>query len=277
MTSMELKNNTYHGADGKESLIDLEIPKAFNGQIIIFIHGFMGFKDWGAWHLVQHFFTKMGYGFCKFNTTHNGGTIKNGIDFPDPKSFGQNTYSKEIADIKAVVNWIDHRVDSWSGHLIGHSKGGAIALISGQYIPCIRSISTWASIASIEERFPKGSALEEWKSTGFRTIKNGRTLQDLPQSIELWEDFQRHKSNYDLKQICEECQKPLFIGHGKNDTSVGLDSGERLSKWSNTKLNIIENADHVFQSKHPWIEETLPNALKALCERTEKFISNAII
>ena len=91
---MELKNNTYHGADGKESLIDLEIPKAFNGQIIIFIHGFMGFKDWGAWHLVQHFFTKMGYGFCKFNTTHNGGTIKNGIDFPDPKSFGQNTCSK---------------------------------------------------------------------------------------------------------------------------------------------------------------------------------------
>tara|TARA_A200000113_G_scaffold219769_1_gene228939 strand:- start:445 stop:1278 length:834 start_codon:yes stop_codon:yes gene_type:complete len=277
MTSMELKNNTYHGADGKESLIDLEIPKAFNGQIIIFIHGFMGFKDWGAWHLVQHFFTKMGYGFCKFNTTHNGGTIKNGIDFPDPKSFGQNTYSKEIADLKAVVNWIDHRVDSWNGHLIGHSKGGAIALISGQYIPCIRSISTWASIASIEERFPKGSALEEWKSTGFRKIKNGRTLQDLPQSIELWEDFQRHKSNYDLKQICEECQKPLFISHGKNDTSVGLDSGERLSKWSNTKLNIIENADHVFQSKHPWIEETLPNALKALCEQTEKFISNAII
>ena len=85
------------------------------------------------------------------------------------------------------------------------------------------------------------------------------------------------KSNYDLKQICKACQKPLFIGHGKNDTSVSLDNGERLSKWSNTKLNIIENADHVFQSKHPWIEGTLPHPLKALCERTEKFISTTVI
>ena len=274
MTSMKLRNNIYFGAEGKESLIDLEIPQGFNGHIIIFIHGFMGFKDWGAWYLVQKFFTDKGYGFCKFNTTHNGGTIKDGIDFPDPTSFSRNTYSREIADVNAVVKWIDQKVNVWSGHFIGHSKGGAVALISGQHIPVIRSISTWASIASIEERFPIGSALEEWKSIGFRTIKNGRTLQELPQNIELWEDFQENKSIYDLKKICEQCQKPLFIGHGKNDTSVSLDNGERLSRWSNTKLNIIENADHVFKSRHPWVEETLPNELNSLCERTEKFISN---
>jgi len=67
---MKYKNSIYIGAKEKESLIDLEIPKQFNGQIIIFIHGFMGFKDWGAWNLVQQFFTVKGYGFCKFNTSH---------------------------------------------------------------------------------------------------------------------------------------------------------------------------------------------------------------
>ena len=273
MTSIKVSNNIYYGAEGKESLIDLEIPQDFNGQIIIFVHGFMGFKDWGAWYLVQKFFTDKRYGFCKFNTTHNGGTIKDGIDFSDPSSFSRNTYSKEIADVNAVVKWIDQKVDIWSGHFIGHSKGGAVALISGQHIPVIRSISTWASIASIEERFPIGRALEEWKSNGFRTIKNGRTLQDLPQAIGLWEDFQKYKSNYDLKKICEACQKPIFIAHGEKDTSVSIDDGIKLSKWSNTTLNIIQNADHVFQSKQPWHLPKMPANLNELCRLTEIFIS----
>ncbi len=274
---MEHKNNTYNGALGKESLIDLETPKDFNGHIVIFIHGFMGFKDWGPWHLVQKFFTDKGYGFCKFNTSHNGGTISNGIDFPDSEAFGRNTYSKEIADVQAVTKWIDHKIDAWNGHIIGHSKGGAIALIAGQSIQKVLSISTWASIASIEERFPIDSKLQEWKSSGIRTIKNGRTLQNLPQEIGLWKDFQQNRLKYNLKIICEECEKPLFIGHGENDTSVELDNGKRLAQWSNTALNIISNADHVFHSKHPWTPQTLPQALKELCTRTEMFISSSLI
>ncbi len=89
-----IKNKSYSGSNNRESLIDFEIPENFNNQIIVFVHGFMGFKDWGAWNLVQDFFTKQGFGFCKFNLSHNGGTIENGIDFPDEEAFGLNTYSK---------------------------------------------------------------------------------------------------------------------------------------------------------------------------------------
>ena len=129
---MNIKNASYSGAKGRTSLIDLEIPEEFNGEIIIFIHGFMGFKDWGAWNLVQQFFVQQNYGFCKFNTSHNGGTADNGIDFPDPESFGNNTYSKEIEDLQLVVQWLNDKVENWNGHVIGHSKGGAIALIGGK-------------------------------------------------------------------------------------------------------------------------------------------------
>ena len=45
---MVLSNQIYKGAGGKESLIDLEIPESFNGEIVIFIHGFMGFKKLGG-------------------------------------------------------------------------------------------------------------------------------------------------------------------------------------------------------------------------------------
>ena len=57
----------------------------------------------------------------------------------------------------------------------------------------INSMITWASIASIGERFPKGQLLEEWKTNGVRFVKNGRTHQELPQKIELFSGFSRSR------------------------------------------------------------------------------------
>lgn len=269
---MNLKNEIYTGAHGRNSLVDLEIPENFKGDIILFVHGFMGFKDWGAWHLVMNYFLQQGYGFCKFNTTHNGGTIQNGIDFPDPEAFGNNTYSKELEDVKSVVEWIDTKVNDWNGHLIGHSKGGAIVLIAGEQIEQIKSISTWAAIASIGERFPKENILDEWKEKGVRYIKNGRTLQQLPQKYSLYTDYMDNEKTFNLKRICETIKKPIFIAHGEKDSSVHIDNGMRLAKWSKTELCTIDATDHVFDSRHPWIAKEMPSPLLQLCEKTERFL-----
>ena len=69
---MNLRNEIYLGSNQRKSLFDLEIPENWNQEMIIFVHGFMGFKDWGAWDLVQHFFVSKGYGFAKFNLSHMG-------------------------------------------------------------------------------------------------------------------------------------------------------------------------------------------------------------
>ncbi len=41
-------------------------------EVILFIHGFKGFKDWGAHNLVAEFFASRGYRFLKFNLSHSG-------------------------------------------------------------------------------------------------------------------------------------------------------------------------------------------------------------
>ncbi len=269
---MKIQNDIYTGAQGRKSLIDLEIPDNFNVKIILFIHGFMGFKDWGAWHLVMDYFVQKGYGFCKFNISHGGGTSKNGIDFPDPDSFGDNTFSHELEDLKKVVLWIDQKVSHWKGHLIGHSKGGAIALIAGEQIERIRSISTWAAIASIGERFPTGEELENWKSTGVKYVKNGRTMQELPQKYTLYTDYMTNENVFDLERICRAIDKPIFVAHGEEDTSVDINNGRRLAKWSKTNLCVIRHTDHVFDSRHPWTKTEPPTPLLQLCMKTEKFL-----
>ena len=50
---MNLKNQIYTGANGRKSLLDIVVPVNFNGRLILFIHGYMGYKDWGCWNLVE--------------------------------------------------------------------------------------------------------------------------------------------------------------------------------------------------------------------------------
>lgn len=268
----KLVNSTYIGSAGRHSLIDLELPEKFNGELIFFVHGFMGFKDWGAWHLVQQFFTEKNYGFCKFNLSHNGGTIENGIDFPDEEAFGKNCYSFEVADIESVLNFLLSEVPNLKSiRLIGHSRGGGAVILAGQkYADSfpISSVHTWAAISDIGMRFPSGPELEGWKNTGVRHVKNGRTHQDLPQFISLYEDFKRNESELNIQQAIESLNIPITIHHGDQDTSVPISEGESLASWAHVSLQIIPNADHVFGASHPWTHSKLPKELAILCEQT---------
>jgi pimeloyl-ACP methyl ester carboxylesterase len=264
-----IKNKFYKGSNNRESLIDFEIPENFKGEIIVFVHGFMGFKDWGAWNLVQGFFTKNGFGFCKFNLSHNGGTIENGIDFPDEESFGRNTYSKELNDVFCVLNWIESQSISYNKlHIIGHSRGGGIALIAASIDERISSVTSWAGISDIKSRFPAGKELEDWKSSGVRYVQNGRTKQNLPQYFSLYEDFRENQEKLSIEKACENLKIPACVIHGTDDTSVFPSEGELNAKRLNIQLHLIENADHVFGARHPWKLDQLPTQLEKVCDKT---------
>jgi pimeloyl-ACP methyl ester carboxylesterase len=270
-----IKNKSYLGSNNRESLIDFEIPENFNEEIIVFVHGFMGFKDWGAWNLVQDFFTKNGYGFCKFNLSHNGGTIENGIDFPDEEAFGLNTYSKELNDVISVIDWIQNQMVSYKKiHLIGHSRGGGIALLAANMDNRISSVTSWAGISDIGSRFPSGKELEEWGLSGVRYIQNGRTKQNLPQYFSLFEDFSENQEKLSIEKACENLKIPACVIHGRNDTSVSTSEGVLNARRLNVPIHIIENTDHVFGASHPWELDQLPTELEKVCAKTIEHFNN---
>ncbi len=270
---VDILNGSYVGSDNRESLYDLSIPMQFNGQLIIFIHGFMGFKDWGAWHLVQEYFTEKGFAFCKFNLSHNGGTVQNGVDFPDEESFARNTYSFEVNDIKCISKQIIPYFEKTPEiHLIGHSRGGGTALLAAKEIGS-KTLSLWASISSIASRFPTNEALNKWEEDGIRYVENSRTKQALPQYFSLFQDFQENHKRLDIEIAARSLECAVSVFHGKQDKSVDLSEGELLAKWLNVDLFILENADHVFGAKHPWKEKQLPIALKKLCAETCLFLT----
>ena len=269
-------NGTYIGSKNRKSLVDLSIPKKNNGKLIVFIHGYMGYKDWGCWNLVENYFNTLGYSFCKFNMSHNGGTKENGIDFPDTKAFEKNCYSYEIADLESVFHWIDQQEKTFKSiHLMGHSRGGAIALLTAN-IDRVDSIITCASICDIESRFPNGNKLEEWKINKIRFIKNGRTKQKLGHAFTQYEDFVLNKEKLNIKNACEKIKKPVLVFHGEEDKSVNIKEGKKIAKWLNTSLNIIEKTEHTFGSSQPWNHDYLPKPLEELCYKSHLFLEKKI-
>jgi alpha-beta hydrolase superfamily lysophospholipase len=265
------KNAQYIGAENRPSLYDLTIPENWNKRLIIFSHGYMGYKDWGAWNLMEDFFVEKGFGFLKFNISHNGGTIENGIDFPDLEAFSENRYSFELNDMESIIALALNKVDdSEEVYLIGHSRGGGMVLLQSQH-PAISKIAVLAPISDIGKRFPTGDALENWKSEGVRYTTNGRTKQQMPHKYVQHEDFIEHKERLNIEFFSRNASIPICVIHGEDDPSVKIQEGEAIANWAGIDLIRIPNEQHTFGAKQPWTEKELPLGLQKVCEHLLEF------
>ncbi|WP_286390995.1 alpha/beta hydrolase family protein [Myroides marinus] len=73
--------------------------------LVIFCHGYKGFKDWGAWDKAMDYIAETGCYVVKFNFSLNGTTLDAPTEFNDLEAFGQNTYTQEQNDLTAVINY----------------------------------------------------------------------------------------------------------------------------------------------------------------------------
>jgi pimeloyl-ACP methyl ester carboxylesterase len=269
--AIEIQNGIYSGALGKKHTYDLTIPERFNGRMILFMHGFMGFKDWGCWGLMMDYFISRGFGFCRFNITHNGTTPEFPTQFVDLESFGNDTYKRELDDLLALVKVCRKELEDKDRLLLmGHSRGGGVALLSAN-MRGVDGVVSLAGISSIENRFPVGEALEKWRLSGVRYVHNSRTQQDLPQYFVQYEEFIENRQRLDIRKACQEIKIPVLLIHGDRDASVDLAEGKLLSAWTGQELQVIHGAEHTFGAVHPCTGGELPEALREACALVEKF------
>ena len=271
MGPLNLNNKIYVGAAERQSLYDLEIPEIWNGKVVVFVHGYMGFKDWGAWHLMMKHFVNEGFAFVKYNVSHNGGTIENPIDFPDLGAFQRNRYSYELEDLDRLIkNVSKYFPEGQKYHLIGHSRGGGIALLYS----CdqrIKAISTLAAISDIGSRFPSGTALDSYQTEGIYYRQNGRTKQNMPHLYAQYLDYLDHSGRLDIQFYCEHAKCPIQVIHGENDSSVGIEEGELITKWLRTELIVIPKTAHTFNTSHPFSMNELPAPFESAIRQIQHF------
>ena len=248
--------------------------------LVIFCHGYKGFKDWGAWDLVSEAFMKANLFFVKFNFSHNGGTVEQPIDFPDLEAFAENNYSKELDDLDDIITFLTSeenefldQIDINNISVIGHSRGGGISILKTNEDQRIKKLITWASVSSFGKRTSTTGNLEQWKKDGVKYVLNGRTNQKMPHNFQFYLDFKANEQRLNIENAVKNITVPHLIIHAKDDPSVLYQEAINLNNWNpKSELFTIDNSNHVFDAKHPWKEKDMPNNLEKVINKTIAFI-----
>jgi len=269
------ENFTLTGSKGRGILMDLTYNTAHKkAPLIIFVHGFKGFKDWGAYHLMADYFVQHGYRFLKFNFSYGGVVADNLREVTDMIAFSENTFSMEVDELNRVVDFAcngssmpktDHV------YLIGHSMGGAMSIIQTAADKRVKKLVTMAAISGFRNLWDVKDE-EQWKLQGIMYIENKRTGVMMPLKVSLLDDLNKHPNQLDVLAKAAHITQPWLIVHGDKDTSVGLNQAEELKKANpHARLSIIKGADHVFNATHPYPTNVLPPVLEDFCEQSVKF------
>ncbi len=282
----KMKRDYYEikGSDKRTINMDVHQVSSENPQpIAIFAHGYKGFKDYGVWSIIGDEFANNGIVFVRFNFSHNGVTPDTPVDFTDLEAFGHNNFSKEIHDFSQVIDFIYAKAENnpaWNQNdisIIGHSRGGGMAILTAGENASVKKLITWAAIESTGLRMPKGDELEFWRKNGVAYVTNGRTGQEMPHYIQFYENYIQNKERLSIQKAIEDIDIPMLILHGDNDESVHVDAARLLNEWAkNSRLKIIEGSDHSFGSKHPWDRDELPNAMKLVVKESMAFIKTNV-
>lgn len=256
------------------------LPDGSRKPVVIFVHGFKGFKDWGYFNLLADRLAQSGLVCLKLNLSHNGTSPEHPLDFVDPEAFGQNNFSKEMDDLGVLIDHLftpefnldPQEVDLARLFLIGHSRGGSLIILKGYEDTRVKGVVTLAAVSDLEQRWPE-EELAQWKVDRVRYVPNSRTGQNMPMDYQIVEDFYTHRDRFDVPRAVKHFGKPLLAFHGADDETVPVQDAYRIREWNgNARVEIIEGTNHVFGGKHPYDREELPEAVQRVVGETVAFL-----
>ena len=260
------------------------LPDGSRKPVIIFVHGFKGFKDWGYFNLLADTLARSGFVYLKLNLSHNGTSPEHPTDFVDLEAFGQNNFSKEMNDLGVLIDHLhqpefnldSREVDLDRLFLIGHSRGGSLVLLKGYEDERVKGVVTLAAVSDLEQRWPE-ETLALWKEQGVQYIENSRTGQRMPLYYQLVEDYYAHQDRFSVPQAVRNLGKPLLAFHGTDDETVPVQSAHDLRRWNGSaQVEIIDGANHVFGGKHPCEAAKLPSDVRTVVDRTTPFLKSIV-
>lgn len=242
-----------------------ERPRA----LVVIVHGFKGFKDWGffpwtAQRLMQHRLA-----VCRFNMSRCG-------IGDDPETFERldlfehDTYSTQLADLRKVVRHAQHQVAGLPTFLLGHSRGGGIALLGAVDVPNLHGVVAWSPI-SRADRWDDATK-RDWRRRGYVEIENARTKQMMRMSTKILDDYEANRKRLDILGAAASLHVPLLVVHGARDESVPADEGRLIAdRARDSSFLLVDRASHTYNAIHPLVN--VPFELLLASEVTAHFVN----
>jgi uncharacterized protein len=259
MATPTLTKHSIPGALGP-LLIDLRAGgRASPRPAVVILHGFKGFKDWGMFPPLSERLARAG--FTAVSPNFSGSGVDDAGDFSLPEHFGHNTFTAELQDTQSVLDALLNGefgipVPSSVG-LLGHSRGGGIAILQTARDPRVSALVTWAAISNVQRW--SSSERVAWRSEGKTAVRNARTGQVLPLYTDVLDDIEQNAATLDIQAAAARIQVPWLLVHGSQDESVNYGEATLLHRASSqeaARVLRVESAGHTFGAVHPWLSST---------------------
>ncbi|MFC4101879.1 alpha/beta hydrolase family protein [Paenibacillus xanthanilyticus] len=242
--------------------------------VVLLVHGFKGFKDWGFFPYAAERLAQSGFAVVTFNFSCNG---VGQSDFDELHKFGRNTYSREQADLSALLERLQagdlplsDRMDASRIALVGHSRGGGNSLIAAASHPdACQAVVSWNGIA--DANLFGDEFREQVLRDGIGYVENARTKQQMPITAGFFEDLAQNRERFDILKAIASLTVPVLTIQGDQDAPRLVLGHERLRQAAPDQRHLrIEGANHTFGAVHPFAGPT-PHLERAL-ELTVDFL-----
>jgi uncharacterized protein len=248
---------TRHRIDGVLGPLLIDLRTSDRSEVrpaVVIVHGFKGFKDWGMFPPLAERLARAGFHAVSFNLSGSG--VDDAGEFTLPERFGHNTFSAELEDIQLVLDALaDGRLGTLATSdigLIGHSRGGGMAVVTASRDPRVRALVTWAAISRVNRWT---SEVPRWRRDGRLDVINSRTGQVLPLYPDVLDDITRHAAALDISDAASRVTAPWLLLHGTADTSVPVAEAQALAHAAADhppRVMLLEGAGHTFGAVHPY-------------------------
>ncbi|HYR30206.1 MAG TPA: alpha/beta fold hydrolase [Thermoanaerobaculia bacterium] len=253
--------------EGLDITGDLDVPERPRALVIV-VHGFKGFKDWGFFPWLAQRLTQHHIAVCRFNMSRSG-------IGDDPETFSRldlfedDTYSTQLDDLRRVVAYTQREMPKVPLFLLGHSRGGGIAILGAADVPHLEGVIAWSPISRVDRWDPETVA--QWRRDGVREEVNQRTKQVMRMSTRILDDYETNRGRLDILAAAERLTAPLLVIHGRRDESVSADEGRLIAaRKLDSSLVVIDRAGHTFNAIHPLVH--VPFELIMAAELSAHFV-----
>lgn len=256
MATPTLTKHRLSGALG-EILLDLRSgSRAEPRPAVVVLHGFKGFKDWGMFPPFCERLARAGFTAVSLNTSGSG--VDDAGAFAYPERFGHNTFSAEVADLLAVLDALERgtlgTARPTSIGVVGHSRGGGIAILAARRDSRIAALVTWSAISDV--RRWSEEQIAEWRAKGVVEVRNSRTGEVLEVHTDVLDDIEGNRDGgLDIRGAAAAMAIPWLVVHGSADETVSFSEAEALhaaAPVATTRLLSVYGAGHTYGAVHPF-------------------------
>jgi uncharacterized OsmC-like protein/alpha/beta superfamily hydrolase len=229
---MRAERIEFPGTGGDALAARLELPAERPRAYVLFAHCFTcGMNVFAARRIAERL-TDLGFAVLRFDFTGLGAS---------EGDFANTNFSSNVDDLVQAADYL-RRAHRAPDILVGHSLGGAAALMAAGRIPEVRAVATIGAPADpghVAHLF--GAASAEIEAAGEAEIElAGRTFRIRKQFLD---DLKGQR----LEDAIRAMRKPLAVFHSPIDDIVGIDNAAAIFRAAKHPKSFIslDTADHL--------------------------------